>query len=225
MARGALTDEGGERLREIFEAADGEEATDLKQRLQECSGLSGTGRGQLLGLLRAVHPDLFVEDRKPWEEEVIWTTDTGLKRRQVALDHILQEDIPAVAKQIGEAAAFGDLSENAEFTAALEKRDQLTSRATRMEEELQRARVIEPEMAASAFVNIGTRVRARALDSGEEETYTFLGPWDTDVEARILNYAAPLALAFMGKKPGQEVVYGEEGQERRWEVLAVEPAL
>ena len=109
-------------------------------------------------------------------------------------------------------------------TALLEKRDQLTSRATAMEGELQRAQVITEEMATSPFVSVGTRVRARDMSSDREVSYTFLGPWDTDPEQGILSYDAPLALAFMGKKVGEEVVFGEE-HKQRWEVLAIERAL
>ena len=52
---------------------------------------------------------------------------------------------------------LGDLSENSEYTAALEKRDQLASRATRMENELGMAKVINHEMAGSDFVNVTAR--------------------------------------------------------------------
>ncbi len=140
------------------------------------------------------------------------------------MNHIVKVEIPEVARQIGEAASFGDLSENSEYTAALEKRDQLASRCTRMETELAMAKVIDHEMAASDFVNIGTRVTVRQLPDGEPEVYTFLGPFDTDVEKRILNYRAPLAMVFMGKKVGDEVSFGEDGEERRWEILTIEPA-
>jgi len=124
-----------------------------------------------------------------------------------------------------EAAAFGDLSENSEFTAALEKRDQLTSRATRMESELKRAQVIPRELPRGPVITIGSRVLVRNLATEGEETYTFLGPWDSDAQQRILTYNAPLALAFMGKRVGEVVVFGEGDEERRWEVLALEAAV
>lgn len=224
MVRQALLLQDGQPAKEVFGGASREEAARFKARIEQSAGLASAGRGQLLGLLRTTHEELFVEDLKPWEDDAIHTTETGLRKRQQEFDQILTEDIPAVAKQIGEAAAFGDLSENAEFTAALEKRDQLASRATAMENELQRAQVITREMATSPFVSVGTRVTARNLVSGQEEIYTFLGPWDTEPEHGILSYDAPLSLAFMGKKVGETVTFGEEDQ-LRWEVLSVEPAL
>ncbi|MFH1841986.1 MAG: GreA/GreB family elongation factor [bacterium] len=225
LARQVLLLQDGQPVRTVFADATTEEAKRFKTLIEHNAGLVASGRGQLLGLLRAEHDSIFLADLKPWEDDAIYTSKNGLRKRQAALDKILTEEIPAVAKQIGEAAAFGDLSENAEFTAALEKRDQLTSRATMMENDLQRAQVITAEMAASVFVCVGTRITARNLDSGEEETYTFLGPWDSEPEEGILAYQAPLSMAFMGKQVGEEVVYGEDDERRRWEVLSVEPGI
>jgi transcription elongation GreA/GreB family factor len=94
-----------------------------------------------------------------------------------------------------------------------------------MEKELAKAELITAEMAATRFVNVGSRVVVRDLVSGAEETYTFLGMWDSNPEKGILSYKAPLALAFMGSEPGDQVEFGEEGHRRRWEVLTVESGL
>ncbi len=55
--------------------------------------------------------------------------------------------------------------------------------------------------------------------------FTFFGPWDTDVEKKILNYQAPLSMVFMGARVGDRVVFGDEGDTRAWEVLAIETAI
>ncbi len=215
----------GRPVRDHIDTLDKAGARALKERIEAASGLPPSTRTTLLTHLRGAHPEIFVESAKPWEEDVYYTTESGLTRRQGELDHLVQDALPAVAKQIGEAASHGDLSENAEYTAALEKRDQITSNATRIEGELAKAKVIEPEMTRTQFVNIGTRVTMRDLDSGEETAYAFLGVWDSDPDNRILSYKAPLALAFMGSVPGDVVEYGEDGDRRRWEVLTVEAAI
>ncbi len=224
-AQQALAFQGAQPVADVFAAAAGKVAARFKQLVAGNNGLAPGFRNRLLRMLRQYHGDLFAEDARPWEEDIIYTTDTGLNKRQAELDEILREQIPAVARQIGEAAAFGDLSENSEFTAALEKRDQLTSRATAMAAELKQAKLISTEMAASSFVNIGSQVQVRRLPAGQVEAYTFLGPWDADADRHILNYNAPLALAFMGKKVGEEVVYDQDGEEIRWEILAIASAL
>ncbi|MGD9547314.1 MAG: GreA/GreB family elongation factor [Candidatus Krumholzibacteriia bacterium] len=223
--RSALATQNNRPLLAVIDAADRVEALRLKGIISGNSGLNSAHRAQLLGYLRSKHADLFVEITREWEEPgTIYTTEPGLRRQQDALKFIIETEIPQVARQIGEAASFGDLSENSEYTAALEKRDQLASRATRMQAELDMAKTISHDMAASDFVNIGTRVTVRLLPDGPEEVYTFLGPWDTDVENRTLNYQAPLAQAFMGAKAGQVVGYGQGEEGRQWEIVAIEPA-
>ncbi len=226
MARQTIATQASKPLLDLLEQADRHEAVRLKRVIESNGGLAPAHRTLLLGFLRAKHADIFVESTREWEDHTVtYTTAGGLRRQQGKLQNIIDDDIPAVAKQIGEAASFGDLSENAEYTAALEKRDQLASTATRLESELSQARVITPDMARSDFVNVGTRVTVRNDQSGAEEIYTFLGPWDTDTENRVLNYQAPLAQAFMGGKVGSAISYGEGEALRSWVVLAIASAI
>jgi transcription elongation GreA/GreB family factor len=225
-SRAALGTQSTRPLLALIDAADRNEAIRLKSTITTNQGLAPAMRTQLLGYLRSRFADIFIEVTREWEDSTtVYTTEDGLRRTQDALEHIKDVEIPEVAQQIGEAASFGDLSENAEYTAALEKRDQLFSRANTLEDDLNRAVIISVDMAASNFVNAGTRVTARSLESDKEEVYTFLGPWDTDVEKKILNYQAPLSMAFMGARVGQKVTFGEEGEMRSWEVLKIEPGI
>ena len=225
-SRAALGTQNSQPLLGLIDKADRPEAIKLKTVLAGNHGLAPAMRTQLLGYLRSKFADIFIEVTREWEDQTtVYTTQEGLRQAQDALLFIKDEEIPQVAKQIGEAASHGDLSENAEYTAALEKRDQLFSRANSIEADLDRAVVITGEMAASDFVNAGTRVTTMSIDTDEEEIYTFLGPWDSDVEKKILNYQAPLSMAFMGSRVGQKVVFGEEGDSRSWEIIKIEPAI
>ena len=225
-ARAAFTTQNSQPLLTLLDEADRTEAKRLKLLIEKNAGLAPSHRAQLLGFLRGKFADIFLEITREWEDEaLIYTTEDGLHKTQDALNQLIHEELPQVAKQIGEAASFGDLSENAEFTAALEKRDQLASRATALESDLARATVITDEMAGGNFVNVGTRVRVRIADTGEEAVYTFLGPWDTDTDQLVLNYQAPVAMAFMGAKVGDRVVFGEGPDQKAWEILGIEPAI
>jgi len=224
-ARGALFMQSSEPIRNFMNELDKDTARTVKGKIQRNEGLNAAQRAQLLGVLRTTYPELFVEITTPWEEDVFYTTEKGLQARQMELNKIIEDDIPEVAEQIGEAASHGDLSENAEYTAALEKRDQLTSRGARIEAELKRAVVISWEMAHSNYVNIGTKVTIHDDETEEETVYSFLGLWDADVEHGILNYQAPLSLAFMGLRVGEIATYGEEGQQKQWRIVSIEPAV
>ena len=80
-------------------------------------------------------------------------------------------------------------------------------------------------VAAEVPNSVGTRVKARDLSSGKEETYNFLGVWDSNPDKGVLSYRAPLAMAFMGLKVGDQAEYGEGSEKRSWEILEVGPAL
>ncbi|HRX51215.1 MAG TPA: GreA/GreB family elongation factor [Candidatus Krumholzibacteria bacterium] len=212
-------------IQEYVDALDMAGSRRLKESLESNGGLRASLKATVAAMIRNRHPEVFVEAAKPWQEDAHYSTERGLQLRRAELEHLVTEELPAVAKQIGEAASHGDLSENSEYTAALEKRDQVTSNATRIENELAKAKVITKEMASTDFVNVGTRVRLRDLMTGKEETLTFLGAWDSNPAKGILSYQAPLAMAFMGQVVGDQVEFGEEGHKRRWEILGVESAL
>ncbi|HOX24781.1 MAG TPA: GreA/GreB family elongation factor [Candidatus Krumholzibacteria bacterium] len=225
-ARADLTSGKAQPLLAVIREASPEQLHRLRPLMQDNDGLNPALRSRLKLMLRSEHPSLFTDQAWPWEDETaVYTTEAGRSRVQEQLAHIAAVEIPAVAKQIGEAASHGDLSENSEYTAALEKRDQLFSRANTLEHDLKRAKLIDLDMAESNFVNIGTRVTAREFATGEVQTFTFLGPWEADSERGILNYLAPLALEFMGRRVGETVAYGEGPDRRQWEILSIAPGI
>lgn len=225
-ARADLTSGKAQPLLAVIRAAETRQLERLRELMESNDGLNPVLRSRLKIMLRNEHPTIFVEQTWPWQEEsVIYTTEAGRQRMREQLQHMVTVELPEVARQIGEAAAHGDLSENSEWTAALEKRDQLASRATALEAELKQARLIDLDMADADFVNVGTRVTVRDTRTSKEEVLTFLGPWDTDIERRILNYRAPLALAFMGRRVDGRVLFGEGDDRCEWEILKIEPAI
>ena len=235
----ALAEDEVRRLRGVFRAVlaadnhatvcgviadtDADTAQRIRAIVANNRGLHDENLDAIESALVDAHPDLFAERIEAWEDEsVIWSTQEGLVKGRKELDRLMYEDIPANAKAIGEAAARGDLSENAEWTAALEERDLLARRAQTIQEDLARARVIPEDMAAGDRVCVGSGVCVRNVRTGEEHTFTFLGPWDVDLEHGVYYYRAPLSLAFMGKATGDRVVVGEGEHEREFEVLTVE---
>jgi len=221
----ALLIDDGATLREVLEGTDDASVRGILGLVERNPGLTVRAEAALARTIRLARAHLFKKETPPWEEPVVYATAQGIQKQREALDHILHVRLPRVIKEIGEAAKLGDLSENAEYSAAITERGRLAELATSMRDQLLRARLISPAMAAAPYVNIGTRVRARNLESGEVESFTFLGPWAADPAAGVYSYAAPLGLAFMGSRVGGQVSFRNEGGERRWEVLEVSPAV
>ena len=149
----------------------------------------------------------FAVDEGPfWEGDTIWTTRVGLERRSKELRELREVKIPENQEAIGRAASYGDLSENAEWEAAMEEMRNLTQRAMEIEEELRHADLIENAVLLENTACPGTTVRYRELESGAEREIQILGPWDEQVDGpEVVSYRAPLAAGLLGSQPGEKV--------------------
>ncbi|MEZ5976769.1 MAG: GreA/GreB family elongation factor [Planctomycetota bacterium] len=168
-------------------------------------------------------PNIYRDENRPfWEEEnVIWTTQAGLTRREEELRDLMENKIPANSEAIGKAASYGDLSENSEWEAAMEEQRNLTSRAKEIEDEVRRARLIEHAAIPEGIVAPGNRVSYRDTTSGEERTVAILGPWDTASEDTI-SYRSPVAQGMLGMRVGDSPTLKLPTGQAQVKILAVE---
>lgn len=138
-----------------------------------------------------------------WESDAIWTTRAGLARIAAELKELKEVKVPANEAAIGRAVALGDISENAEWEAAIEEQRNLAERVRNLEGDLRRAALLEDATLPEDTVAPGTRVRFRNTTGGEETTLTLLGPWDTEGREDVISYRAPLAQGLLGLHTGQ----------------------
>jgi transcription elongation GreA/GreB family factor len=168
-------------------------------------------------------PELRPKDETPfWERGAIWCTRAGIARRREEYRVLIHEKIPANSTDIGRAAAYGDLSENFEWAAAIEQQRQLTEKAAAMEAELRLVQPIEEQKLPPGVVAPGTRVTFEQ-DGGAARTVSILGPWD--VGADVMSYRAPLAAGMLGAKAGETVQVVLPSGPGTVKIVAVEPAL
>jgi transcription elongation factor GreA len=168
-------------------------------------------------------PDVFkVEERAFWDSQQIWVTRAGMHRLQEELRLLRDVKIPENAEAIGRAASYGDLSENAEWSAAIEEQRNLTNRAMELEGELANARLIENALLPEGLVAPGTHVRYRDLESGSEHEIDVLGPWDADGERRV-SYRSPLAAGMLGRRAGDEALLSLPSGRVAVRILSVAP--
>lgn len=212
--RSALSASNYEAFREALEEMDGSMAQVIRTKLERCDGLAQAVREKTLDLLRQKHYRIFLETKAdPWEDDsVIWTTRKALDAQAEELRVLMEEQMPANAKQIGEAAEEGDLRENADWQAAIEERDMLVARARKIQGDLARTRILGPGDVPTDHIGIGSRVRLRSAADDETVELTFLGPWDSDPTRRVYSYTTRLAQGMMGKVPGAEVSLDLQGQ-------------
>lgn len=216
-------------VRRYFKDADKDAVRHLYTRVMASHAIDDEVREVARAVVVRRIPDLLAGAvrRFYWDDEGhIFVTREGLRRYEAEFQELANVKIPANARAIGAAAALGDLSENAEFTAALEERNQLVARADRMKKDLERARPLDEAPIEEGVVGPGTRAGLRNKESGAAETYTILGPWDVDVERGVISYTAPLAKGLLGRRVGETVeVQLPGGQRAAYEIIAIERAI
>ncbi|MFO8184445.1 MAG: GreA/GreB family elongation factor [Candidatus Aegiribacteria sp.] len=157
-----------------------------------------------------------------WEGETLFSSREAIKSRKREILKLRQVEIPAAAEAIGEAASHGDLSENAEYAAAMEKRDLLLDRLRRWSEELKRFRPYPADEISAEVVSPGVRVTLQDTDGSEDvQVLEVVGPLDARPEEGRINYSAPLGKALLGLSQGDVVeLPGAGGGE--WRVVTLE---
>jgi len=224
--RGAISGKSYASARTLMEAMNDRSARRVKEAMNRFPGLTDQVRVHITDLLVETHPNIYAEYVPPWlDEEVLYSTRRGLDAKKEEYSEYVNVKLPEIAEAIGVAASFGDLSENAEYTAGLEARERLTERANSLKADLDIARILPDEFADGDRVTVGSRIVSRDRATGEEKTLTFLGPWDVDVESGVLSYRAPLSQAFMGKAVGSLIEAEIDREKRGFEIVSIESAL
>ena len=152
--------------------------------------------------------------------EKIPMTRRGFDASDEELKTLKTVDRPQVIRDIAEARAHGDLSENAEYHAAREKQSFIEGRIKELEGVLSLAEVIDPTK-FSGTIKFGATVTLADEDSGEEKTYQIVGETEANIENNRLNIRSPLARALIGKDKGDSVDVKTPGGTRSYEILAI----
>ncbi|MAQ07929.1 MAG: transcription elongation factor GreA [SAR116 cluster bacterium] len=132
-------------------------------------------------------------------EKVPFTRD-GLENLKIEYNNLKKIERPEIIKAISIAREHGDLSENAEYHAAKEKQSFIEGRISELEDVLSRAEIIDLSKLNGTKVTFGTTVKVFDEDLDEEVTYSIVGPYETDLEKKLISVTSPLARALLGKE-------------------------
>lgn len=208
----------------VAEMHEGVAAT-IRRMVDRTDGLGQAAKEDVIAIIRETHFRLFMTEKVlPWDDEkAIWTTRAALNKREDELKELVEVTMLENSKAIGAAAELGDLSENSEWQFAIQERDLLKARAAKMQDEINRAKVIDPGEVPTGTVAIGSRVLLEPVAGGETIEATLLGMWDSNVDRRIYSYKTPLAQAMLGKPVGEVVTLKLTGEEADYRIVAAEP--
>lgn len=135
----------------------------------------------------------------------VYLSRAGYQKLQQELKDLKQTERPVVRESLQRAREFGDLSENAEYSAAKERLLFLEQRINKLEETLSRALLIENENIPDDKVYIGATVELLDLDKDVSLTYTLVSPEEADFEEGKISTVSPIGRGLLGHEEGEDV--------------------
>jgi transcription elongation factor GreB len=148
-------------------------------------------------------------------------TPEGFRRLREELERLWKVERPRVTREVAEAAALGDRSENAEYIYGKRRLREIDRRLRFLARRLDALTVVEARPDPEGRIFFGALVTL-ADEEGVTRCYQMVGPDESDVAEGRLSVESPLGRALLGKREGDEVVLERpKGGAARYTVAAV----
>ena len=148
-------------------------------------------------------------------------TVAGHKALQEELHYLKTVERPSIVKDIEEARAHGDLSENAEYDAAKNAQGLSEAKIRELEAQLSTAQVVDVTKLSGTKVIFGATVDLVDMDTDQKKTIMIVGDNESDVDQGKLSYQSPLARGLIGKSVDDFVEVNLPGGKKEYEITAV----
>ncbi len=139
-----------------------------------------------------------------------------LKDEVRELDRELNFVLP---KELKKARAHGDLSENAEYSAAKERQRFVSARLGQLRKRLADLSLVNVANIPRDRVGFGSTVKLYDLEREAETTYKLVMSEESDFAKGLLSTTSPIGRALMGKEAGDSVKVATPSGTREFEIL------
>ena len=143
--------------------------------------------------------------RKKLEEEI------------AALEKELREELPKALKT---AAALGDLSENADYSAARERQDFVRVRLGQLKQRMADLSMINFDKIPRDRISLGSKVELLDVDKDEKVTYKLVTSEDANVAQGLISTTSPIGRSLLNKREGDTVEVKIPSGTRTFEILS-----
>lgn len=148
-------------------------------------------------------------------------TVAGKKMLEDELKQLVTVERPTIVKAIEVARGHGDLSENADYSAAKERQGFIEGRIMEINAKLARAQVIDVSAVRSDKIVFGASVELEEQETGKRVQYRIVGQDEADVKIGKIGITSPVARALIGKAEGDEVVVHAPKGQVRYDIIKI----
>ncbi|HET8789586.1 MAG TPA: transcription elongation factor GreB [Modicisalibacter sp.] len=148
-------------------------------------------------------------------------TPQGYARLKGIHEHLSRVRRPEISAKVGEAAALGDRSENADYTYNKKELNRVIARIRYLGKRLDELQVVDRLPADTDRVYFGAFVTLED-DDGEELHIRLVGHDETDTQRHWISVDAPLARALLGKSLDEDVTVAAPGGETTYVITAID---
>jgi transcription elongation factor GreA len=149
-------------------------------------------------------------------------TPAGFASMKAHLYRLKNHDRIRNSRAIEVARGHGDLSENADYSAAKEEQGLIEAKIRELEAKTALAEVIDPTKLSGSRVKFGATVTIQDAESGDSSTYVIVGEHEADIKKGRISIGAPLARAMIGKELNDAVTVQSPKGKREYEVTKIE---
>ena len=194
------------------------------KRLLGSTVLDELTRRSLMARVIKARPELekIMEDQcGPREDNTLFVSWDSLEKKKAELHELVSVKIPHNHQEIQIAKEEGDLRENGGYKAARDQQAVLNRMRDELERDINRSRGTDFANVSTDVVGMGTVVDYTDVSTGQTETLTILGAWDSDIEKHVVSYLSELAKSLLGKAVGDEAEIPTDHGTRKVKVTAI----
>jgi transcription elongation factor GreA len=145
-------------------------------------------------------------------------TQEGLMKLNEELKVLVNEKRKEIIERIREAAAHGDLSENADYAQAREEQSFIEGRIQEIEDMIKNAEIITASTSHTT-VSIGSTITVKV--GGAERNYTIVGSNEANPTQGKISNESLVGKALLGRKVGDKVMVTTPAGEMEYEIVAI----
>ena len=155
------------------------------------------------------------------EEKRNILTYAGLKAYEEELNELRINKRKEIAEKIKEARGHGDLSENAEYDAALDEQRDVEARIEELQNLLKNAEIVDEDEVDVKTIGIGCKVKLQDLSNDEEIEYSIVGSSEANSIKRKISNESPIGMALVGAKRNEVVEVETQAGVFKYKVLKI----